>query len=45
MDLEIAREKDDDDHYANYGEDIHSALLLLLDRGAWRARTLRIRRS
>jgi hypothetical protein len=38
MDPEIARNQNYDDHHANDSEDVHSALLLLLDDGARRAR-------
>jgi hypothetical protein len=33
MDAEIARNQNYDDHYANDSEDVHSALLPLLDDG------------
>ena len=39
MDPEIARNQNYDDHYANDGEDVHSALLPFHDDSARRART------
>jgi hypothetical protein len=38
MDPEVARNQNDDDHDANEGKDIHSALLPLHDDGAQCAR-------